>query len=430
MVRLTGQRQRGAWARVIPALLLVLLAAAMASATAAAAARPGLDRSLGKGGRQALDLSLPAGASEFGDVQRVSAPDGSTYVLAIAVYCAPACTHRRQFLYRFDPDGRPDRNFGGPLHAVRLPLFPRWGYKLAVDGQDRPLVLGGDKGPQLTRYSQTGHLDRRFGRDGVADLNLPTEFPGVETIPGGRGFLVYTEGEERSGYTTWHLAELTADGRPLKQFGGDGATFVQAAGNFPVDPVVSRSGTVLIGGYGNGHTPHLTRVSSRGRLDTRFNRTTRRSFHEFARLGLDQFDFELTTVLPLAGGGVGMLGWAGNKGFEERLTAAGRPAPGFGKGGLRLQPFYATDAIPLAGGAALAYEEEHHRVRLFVLRADGALDRRFGTLALPQGSSASDLAGVGPDLAQLSWSRGGKCDACHGRFISRFVLPPGEGPVR
>jgi hypothetical protein len=169
MVRLTGQRRREAWGRVLFACATMLLLGALASVPAQAA-HPGLDRSFGHAGRVDLHLSLPSGASEFGAVERASAPDGSTYVLAIAVYCEPACIHRRQLLYRFRPDGRLDRGFGGPLHAVRLPLFPRWGYELEIDGQSRPLVLGGDKGPQVTRYTRAGHLDRDFGDGGTADL--------------------------------------------------------------------------------------------------------------------------------------------------------------------------------------------------------------------------------------------------------------------
>jgi hypothetical protein len=423
MMRLTGQRQRGSWVRLASACGLALLVAVVVGATAAAA-RPGLDRTFGQGGRASLGLSLPPGASKFEGVERASAPDGSTYVLALV---GP---DRRQFLYRFWPTGRLDRRFGGSHHAVRLPVQPRWGYELAVDARSRPVVMSGDQGPRLTRYTRAGHLDRGFGHEGTAVVKtLPTEFPGFETLPGGRGFLVYTEGQEGRGYTTWDLAELTADGRPAKRFGGDGETSVEAAGNLGLEPVASRRGAVFIGGYSFNGAPRLTRVSSNGRLDTRFNRASRRSLRPFNRLGLGSFDFEPTTVLALDDGGVEVLGWAGTKGFEVRLRADGGPAPGFAEG-YRLAPFWASGAMSLAGGAVLAYGEEHHQVTLFVLRGDGALDRRFRPARLPHGASVAGLAAVDPDLAQLSWSSGGRCDSCSGRYISRYVLPAGEEPAR
>ena len=89
----------------VSAVLSTLLVVAVASA-AAATVHPGLDRSFGHDGRVALHLPLPPGASEFGAVSRVAASDGSSYVLAIAVDCDPACVHRRQLLYRFGPDGK------------------------------------------------------------------------------------------------------------------------------------------------------------------------------------------------------------------------------------------------------------------------------------------------------------------------------------
>jgi hypothetical protein len=416
--------------RFVQALVLAVFLVAL---TVAGASGAGLDRSFGHGGRVKLNVPLPPGVSKFEAIERTTGPGNATYVLALTPLCDPACGDQQQLLYRFEPDGKLDRGFGGSGHAVHLQRLPRWGYELVVDQQGRPVLLSGDNGTQLTRYTKTGHLDQTFGQDGTVDLTRFTEGPpGIAVVPGGKGgFLIYAEGEEGRGFMPFDLEEITADGAPVARFGHDGLARVDVAGAFPIDPVPTADGGVLVGAYYFNNVVTLTRVSNRGRLDTRFDETARRSLRVLRAMHLQRRfgELEPTAVLPVVGGGIEVLGTDYPIGFEVRLRGDGRGFPGVGRHGATIFPRPVDEAMPLAGGAVLGADEMGKRAGAFVLRGDGTLDRSFHFARLPEASSPYGLSPAGSGLANFGYTQKLACKGCVGRYVARLTLPTGEGPV-
>jgi hypothetical protein len=427
MVRLTGQRPRATWGRVLLACAAVLLLGTLANAPARAA-RPGLDASFGEGGQRYLELPSIAGVDHFDEERWVTAGEGSTYVLA-AGSPTKYGTSGPEYLFRFDPDGILDRSFGGADHAVVLPKATTI-YKLGVDAHGRVLVTRDEKGGQIWRYTKSGHLDPSFGHGGK--LQLPTLRGGevaVKPLAGG-GLLAWVESFEGSEYQAFHLAKLSEGGRPLKRFGGDGVVTVDVPGEFHVDPVVTEGGAVLIGTTGccSGRLA-LTRVSARGRLDSRFDRAARRSLRGLKKLRPGEALAEISAVLPRPGGGVRLLGGGFGYGFEMRLRADGTPVAGFGRRGAVPRPWSIEEALPVAGGEAVvtvAGYKGHPGV--FLMSSAGTPDHRLSRrpIALPKKSYPTATL-VGPGRVALTYSQSVGCDKCLGLFLAYLDLPTGSG---
>jgi hypothetical protein len=425
--------------RAVVACGLALLVAAVASAAvasaAAATAHPGLDRAFGDHGSRLLRLPEPAAATKVKAEETVTAADGSTYVIGAVIGCK-GCAHPVG-LYRFDRNGRRDSSFGGD-GVIDLPAGAAAG-PLALDSRGRPMMTLGafthDRGVEVWRLTKDGRPLPGFGRHGRAPVPKQRgDAATVTSLPDG-GVLVKSEKDEpEGGYDVVYLGELRADGRPERHFGGDGHVAVAVGGAFHLEaPAIGADGAIYLGAW---EAESVSRVSARGRLDTRFDRAARRSgrqlyryYHSLPLLA----EIEARSLLPLPGGGVALFGFVGSHGFEQRFEADGSPAAAFGRSGLRLMAQIVDKAVPIgkgevfvAGGPLLGPETAS------VLRADGKLDRRFNggrPVLLTRTEATVRPAAIGAGLAAVSFGQTEKCEAgrCPRAYLSRFVLPAGLG---
>jgi hypothetical protein len=414
--------------RALAFALLALLAAVVPCASGAAP-RPGLDASFGEEGHEYLELPPTPGVAVFDEERWATGDDGVTYVLA-AGSPSPYGTSGPEYLFRFGRGGGLDRSFGGAYHAVVLPKRKTI-RELGVDSHGRPLVTSDEGVGEIVRYTSGGHLDRDFGNGGTVVLpRLKGGETAVKPLPGG-GLLAWVESFESGQFTPFHLAKLSEAGRPLKSFGGDGEVDVDVPGEFHVDPVVTPGGAVLIGTEGccDGRAS-LTRVSARGRLDSRFNQAARRSMRALRKLGSGVVKGEIQAVLPLRGGGIRMLGGNFGPGFEMRLRGDGRPVPGFGEGGVETRRWSVETAVPVGAGEVLATTElVGSRAAVFLLDADGRLDPRFAAAPIPFPAKTYSARPtlVGPGMAVVTYSHSVGCRHCARPFLTHFRLPAGSG---
>jgi hypothetical protein len=412
------------------AAVVVALLGAMALVPAvAAAARPGLDTSFGEEGHRYLELPQTPGVAAFSEERWATGSDGVTYVLAAGTP-TPYGTSGPEYLFRFGAGGALDRTFGGAAHAV---VFPQRGriLELGVDSHGRPLVTSDEKGGEILRYAKSGHLDHGFGTAGRVVLpRLKGGETSVKPLPGG-GLFAWVEGFESGQFTTFHLAELSEAGRPLKRFGGDGEVNVDVPGEFHVDPVVTKGGAVVIGTEGCCDArPALTRVSATGRLDARFNRTARRSLRALGGPKGGPGHAEIAAVLPLAGGGIRLFGGGFGPGFEMRLSGDGDPVAGFGERGYEPRRLSVEAAVPVGDGRVLATEDARGgHPGVYLIDRDGKLDQRFASvpIPLPEKSYSARPTLVGPGRAVVTYSHVVGCRECSRPFLTHFTLPGGSG---
>ena len=339
MVCLTGQRVRAAWRRVLLACLAALLVGTLAYFPALGVGR-GFDRSFGHGGRHPLTSVKPPGVSKLQYLEWLGASDGGVYVIATSE--CTGCGDRGSFLFSFLRGGRVDASFGGGHGYIRLPARAE-SLRLAIDARGRALVSADIDGVQVRRYTKGGMPDPRFGRRGVVRLpkgvsgGFLANAPTVAPMPGG-GLLVSSENPaEGHGFARFHLAELQEDGAPVRTFGHKGVTAVDAAGSFHVEygPTPLRGGSVLIGAESCcTEKVSLTKVSARGRLDTRYDRTARRALRPLTALReASEEGTELTAILPRPDGA-----WTSSASFRRTASRCGskateKPTPGSGSGG-------------------------------------------------------------------------------------------------
>jgi hypothetical protein len=409
-------------------VVLALVVTAMLGPSVAAA-DSGLDTSFGHEGHLYLELPRTPGVSVFDEERWVTGGDGVTYVLASGSP-SPYGTSGPEYLFRFGADGALDRSFGGADHAV---VFPKRGrtLRLGVDARGRPLVTSDEKVGEIWRYTKAGHRDPRFGVDGKVVLpRLTGGEVEVKQLPGG-GLFAWVEPFEGGQFMTFHLAELSERGRPLRRFGRDGEVNVDVPGEFHLDPVITAGGAVLIGTEGccDGRLA-LTRVSALGRLDSRFDRIARHSLGALKGAAGVGGRAEIEATLPLAGGGIRLLGGGFGPGFEMRLRSDGKPTPSFGDRGVEPRPLSIEAAVPVGQGMVLAIEEEQGgHPGVFLIDADGRLDRRFAAspIMLPKKSYYARPTLVGPGRATVTYSHSVGCDQCGRPFLTHFLLPEGPG---
>jgi hypothetical protein len=405
-----------------PALLafaVALLVAAMACASALGA------------GRHPLTPVKPPGVKKLQYREWLGAGDGAVYVLATSE-CG-GCGNVGSFLFRFERDGRLDRSFGHHGHA-RLPAGEQ-GFFLAVDARGRALVTWRPDEVEVRRYTLGGHLDPRFGHHGIVRLprlgkNILANSSTVAPMPGG-GLLVSSEAPaEGHGFARFRLAELREGGAPVRTFGHRGYTAVDAAGSFHGEygPTPMPGGSVLIGAEGCC-TEHvsLTRVSARGRLDTRYDRTARRALRPLTALReRSEEGTELNAVIPRRDGGVDLFGFVSPHGFEVRVKADGQADTRFGRRGLKVLPLPVSTATALPGGGfLLAGNQFNQQSVAYAVHGDGTVDRRFGSVALGAGSFYPRATALGGGDANIVFGRkvGSEEDFQYRPVVAHFVFP-------
>jgi hypothetical protein len=393
-----------------PAVLVAVAAllVVVALPASALAAAPGSVRSFGHGGRRSLTVPKPPGVKELVYDEWLGTADGSAYVLANSK--CYGCGGPHQYLFKFGRRGRFEASFAGGRGYLELPGNGERTYALAVDRHGRALAVGDDHGATVMRFTRAGRPDPGFGKHGVVRLgrlghDILANSPTVSAMPGG-GLLVSAESpNEGHGFSRYTLAKLREDGTPDRGFGRAGVTAVDAAGEFHLEagPTPLPDGSVLIVSTGLGQPVTLTRVSARGRLDSRYDRVARRSLRPLAALDSKLWEgLEAYAAVPRAQGGVDLFGFGSPHGFEMRVAADGRAQIGFGRRGLKILPLPVSGVAPLPGGEFLATGNEFNRQTVaYVVRADGSRDRRFPPTPLGHASFGGSPVAIGGGLANV-----------------------------
>ena len=428
MVRLTGQRAWDSWVWALLACAATLLIGALASAPALAA-RPGYDRSFANRGTAYLPPPPIPDLRKFSVEDKAIARSGATYVLDDLAACKQkGCHVPRQILLRYGRGGHRVTAFGRGRGYV--PIKGRGFDYLAVDDRGRPILLRSLSRPKVGRLTRDGRWDESFGGDGqVLVPRLTASLGTIQALPGG-GVLATTENvEPEHGYQQVHMAELREDGRPVRTFGRHGVVNLDLAGVFHEPPVVAANGSIYVTGE-DGAT--LSRVSARGRLDTRFDLVARHTLRRYVRvLRSGQEWGETTTLVPRRGGGVDVFGFFDSHGAEAQVDARGHGVAGFGRGGVRVLDQQVWHAVDIGGGELFAVGEPLLDIgRVFVLRDDGNLDRRFNggePIYLSEDAHYASPALVGSGLVDVAYYRAIPCRDCRKPFVGRWVLPAGLG---
>jgi uncharacterized delta-60 repeat protein len=417
------------------ALSLVGALAVGGIALARAGASGGLDRSYGVRG-EATIMQPPADHFKSWSVEEyASARDGSVYVLARGWTgscdgCGPT-----YFVFRVGSSGTFDPGFGGETGVV-LPEAP-FGYGISVDGQGLPLVSSHDTGAvTIRRYEKDGQADASFGTGGTVAVACECQGAVTRVVPGQKGTILAEVDRASSGVeysaspgAQVSLTRLLANGALDRGFGIRGSSAFSLPGlSRPTLLAVAKEGAVLLGGSSPRIRTlvYVVRVSAKGRLDTRFDRTAFRATRRLRRLG--EFP-ELNSLLARADGSVELLGPSQfTKGFDLRLRANGTLARGFGNRGVSVLPLPLKSATLGSGGAIIAATEGPEVIAFRVLK-NGRLDLRFGGPggAVVPVSGGDALVGTQRGRRAVVMDRGNGfcrsgCEATPG--IARYIEPP------
>ena len=368
----------------VGALVLIGALALSAVALARSGASGGLDPSYGVGGKATI-MQPPGDHFKTWSVEEyASTPDGSVYVLGSGwtgncYSCGPT-----YFVFRIGSNGSFDPGFGGETGIV-LPNLPS-GYQLSVGTPGRLLVSSHDAGTvTIRRYETNGQADASFGKGGTATVACGCQGAVVRVLAAQPGKTLVEVDRANSGeeYSPGpgaqvSLTRLLANGALDPTFGVRGSSAFSFPGlSRPKSLAVARNGAVLLGGSSPRIRTlvYVIRVTAKGRLDTRFDRTASLAMRRLRRLG--EFP-ELSSLLARGDGTIELLGPSQfTKGFDLRLRANGKLARDFGNGGLTVLPLPVRSAALGSGGAIFAATEAPE-VTAFRILKNGRLDPRFG----------------------------------------------------
>ena len=387
--------------------LLGLFLLVVAVGASAAKSKAGLDPSYGNEG---VASALPPGSSpgyQFG-TRFADAPDGSSYVLDRTNQCGPSSCSITTSIYRLSSSGAFDPGFGGS-GSVQLPVTTRVEGEaeptMAVDASGRLLVAQAENGAVVVRrFTAAGSLDGSFGSGGMTSFPCAgCERTSVWLLPAPNGRVVVERqtalspkpgafGAGLGGQVS--LTRLTPGGWPERHF-GDGGTVTIELGRrgYPGKAAVSPKGAILFGAVEccSGNAPYLVRVSTKGRVDTKFGKAAGRSLARLSRQGETS---SLRALLPRANGTIELLGNdALGAGFDLRLKANGDRAT-FGHGGLKKLPFMIEAArLGAEGGIFAVGRNGTGPYSAFRLLADGRVDPAYGSqgIAVPLSGSGYTL---------------------------------------
>jgi uncharacterized delta-60 repeat protein len=376
--------------------LLAALTCLLAAASAAVAATAGLDSAYGEGGVATVELS---GAEYLRPQAMASARDGAAYVLAGSRTCGRTTCTEASFLYRYLADGGRDESFGSG-GALALPPNED-GYGVSVDEQGRPLVFATEANAVvIRRYTTSGQLDTGFGAGGSATVPCACSGAGVTVTPARRERILVEVGGPAADSSRQRptaqvaLTRLRPDGAVDPTFGQGGTVPLSLTGvSRPGRLAVTGRGAVLMAGTGccTAATSYALRVSARGRLDTRFGATAKRSLRRLARFG--EFP-EMRAVLPRGDGTIDIVGTSQfEHGFDLRLRPNGELAAGFGRQGAVKLPMPIASAALGSHGAIVAANEQGSG-KVFRIFRNGRLDPAFGGpdgIEVPRPQGADDV---------------------------------------
>lgn len=167
-------------------------------------------------------------SSNAGVADATLGPDGTIVVAGYRI--ADQSSERDIAVARFKPDGSLDKTFAGTGSAVTGPGNGD-DYAVQVVAQPDGKVLaagtneGGDQSMVVTRFGLDGKLDKGFGAEGTAAVDLPGADTGVGTAlqPDGK---IVVAGMTAPDYD-FAAGRLDASGQPDPTFGDGGQTTVQ-----------------------------------------------------------------------------------------------------------------------------------------------------------------------------------------------------------
>jgi uncharacterized delta-60 repeat protein len=203
-------------------------------------------------------------------------PNGK-FLVAGALY--PSADNSMFALWRFKPNGKIDKTFGGGDGLVTRDLSESydeiWRLLLMPDGD---ILAGGwtgvgsDSDIALVRFNGNGTIDKTFGIEGVVSLNTTTE--DFESVTGmarsGRKIIVVAGGRGESGLDVVIL-RLKANGARDASFGGGDGEVVRDLGgeDQPTDVAIQQDGKIVVAGRRNNQ-PVVARFMPGGDPDTGF----------------------------------------------------------------------------------------------------------------------------------------------------------------
>jgi uncharacterized delta-60 repeat protein len=374
-------------------VLIALLFIALASRTGFAAAAPGdIDRSFGHKGVAEL-ASNPSG---FPNDMAIG-PGGVVYVLRSRDVCqspsAPPCM-TEQLVSRFRPNGSPDASFG--TNGIRGVFGLReqgnsgsLGHSLAVGKDGKVIVAAVDhEGPALARLNPNGGLDRSFGDQGVARIDLGVQVSRLSVAVQGDGrIVVAAEPVAFPPATTVVVARYTRQGAPDPTFNRGAPAVANLGSELGAFDLAGDGGTVFAGSppccLAGGSDVHVARLDAHGFADRRFGSGGRR----FAP-GVAQ-PLMIGTAIALRDGRIDVVGEGGGNAFAMRLLPGGRLDPAFGRAGIAyMQGVLSTPRAAVDGHGRLVVAGEGQissaaGLEPFVLQMlrrlpDGRRDRTFG----------------------------------------------------
>jgi uncharacterized delta-60 repeat protein len=407
--------------------LLALLFIVLVSRTGLASAAPGdLDRSFGRDGVAEL-ASNPSDVTFPNDM--VIGPGGVIYVLRSRDVCppslAPPCM-TEQLVSRFRPNGSPDVSFGtdgvrGVFGLREQGNSGSLGHSLAVGKDGKVIVAAVDhEGPALARLNPNGSLDRSFGNQGVARVDLGVQVSHLSVAVQGDGrIVVAAEPVAFPQATTVVVARYTRQGAPDPTF-NRGAPAVASLGAELGDfDLAGDGGAVLVGSppccLASGSEVHVARLDAHGFADRRFG-SGGRSFAP----GVAQ-PLMVGTAIPLRDGRIDVVGEGGGNAFAMRLLPGGRLDPAFGRAGIVYMrgvlstPRAAVDGhgrLVVAGEGQVSSAAGFESFILQTLRRlpDGRRDLRWGfpCASAPAGVEVAVRTG-GRDRRRISGTRPAGC---------------------
>jgi uncharacterized delta-60 repeat protein len=286
-------------------------------------------------------VTIRIGSGDSGAAAVAIQPDGKVVAAGYAI--ASPRSHPRMAAVRFLSDGTPDASFGQDgrvvLHSVR-------GRALGVQVlQDGGILLQGVEArrqdfwysPVLVRLDEGGTLDTAFGTDGVSTADMGrARVTDLAADPEGG---TYALASIPDGFK---IARFGADGALEPGFGRDGIRRYRWEEYVSFDEIaLDGDGRILVAGWTDSVDPRrgtLVWLTSTGTLDTSFSED-----------GLVEFDATSPVywcaILPqpdgmIVLGGAAFVGAGSgeNNSLLVRLTGDGTLDPGFGDGGVVVQP--------------------------------------------------------------------------------------------
>jgi hypothetical protein len=386
--------------------LLLVGAVVLAALVGAGPAQARLDPSFGQGGVVHVQPPIPSPWQDQYVRRMAAARDGSSYVLAERMYCTQGNCPTSSFLFRYRPDGELDTVFGEE-GAYQLPEEGEGITVLSVDSQGRPLLTRPSaETAVIRRLTKEGEPDPSFGAGGAVSLACQCEWGQTQLVAGAQGSVTvafgrgsFSNGHGRSG-TIYTLVRLESNGSVDRSFGRGGSLRFGVRGAEPfVASAVGKGGALYLAGGGccfSRIPGYVVRISSRGKVDDRFETAAARGLRRLR--GLNEFESAVTAVVARPRGAVDLLGYENfEKGFELRLGRRGHPVRKFGRGGLQRLPLPVASATPGSGGAVMAISAQNLGPFATVMRIlyGGRLDRSFGRQRVPDSGGESGFAIVG-----------------------------------